>query len=160
VLGLASAVIVVLIYGLSTWLSNGVQVGLSNGPISGLRAGLRGVLIYGPIYGPIYGLIYGLIFGLFMGGWACLRHYVLRLLLWHAGAMPWNYSRFLDYAAEHILLRKVGGGYIFVHRLLLEYFATLDTTAAPDATSAKRNRQSLPSRPLTSREARNEQQIQ
>ena len=67
-----------------------------------------------------------------MGGWAYLRHYVLRLLLWRAGAIPWNYPRFLDYAAEHILLRKVGGGYIFVHRLLLEYFASLDTTSTPD----------------------------
>ena len=38
--------------------------------------------------------------------------------------MPWNYPRFLDYAAERILLRKVGGGYIFTHRLLLEYFVT------------------------------------
>jgi hypothetical protein len=38
------------------------------------------------------------------------------------------------------LLCKVGGGYIFVHRLLLEYFAALDTTAAPDAASAKKDR--------------------
>ncbi len=40
--------------------------------------------------------------------------------------MPWNYARFLDYAAERILLRKVGGGYIFIHRLLMEYFASLE----------------------------------
>jgi hypothetical protein len=52
--------------------------------------------------------------------------------------IPWRYSRFLDYAAERILLRKVGGGYIFVHRLLLEYFASLDTTATPDGARAKR----------------------
>ncbi len=39
--------------------------------------------------------------------------------------MPWRYARFLDYAAERLFLRKVGGGYIFVHRLLLEYFASL-----------------------------------
>jgi hypothetical protein len=32
-------------------------------------------------------------------------------------------ARFLDYAAERVFLRKVGGGYIFVHRLLLDYFA-------------------------------------
>ncbi len=43
--------------------------------------------------------------------------------------MPWNYTRFLDDTARRILLRKVGGGYIFVHRLLLEYFASLDSTA-------------------------------
>jgi hypothetical protein len=40
--------------------------------------------------------------------------------------MPLNYARFLDYAAKRVLLRKVGGGYIFVHRLLLEHFAALD----------------------------------
>jgi hypothetical protein len=32
---------------------------------------------------------------------------------------------FLDYATECILLRKVGGGYIFIHRLLQDYFAAL-----------------------------------
>jgi hypothetical protein len=36
-----------------------------------------------------------------------------------------NIIRFLDYATEPIFLRKVGGGYIFVHRLLQEYFADL-----------------------------------
>lgn len=46
--------------------------------------------------------------------------------------MPWIYPHFLDYAAERILLRKVGGGYIFVHRLLLEYFASADNTPAQD----------------------------
>jgi hypothetical protein len=42
--------------------------------------------------------------------------------------VPWNYIRFLDYAAERVFLRKVGGGYIFTHRLLMEYFATLGPT--------------------------------
>ena len=35
----------------------------------------------------------------------------------------WNYVKFLDYAADRILLRKVGGGYLFSHRMLLEHFA-------------------------------------
>lgn len=35
---------------------------------------------------------------------------------------------FLDYAAERILLRKVGGGYILLHRLMLDYFAANETT--------------------------------
>ena len=34
------------------------------------------------------------------------------------------------FAAERILLRKVGGGYIFVHRLLLDYFVSLDAPTA------------------------------
>ena len=61
--------------------------------------------------------------GLACGGAAFVRHFVLRCLLWCTGCIPFNYARFLDYAAERILLRKVGGGYIFIHRLLLEYFA-------------------------------------
>ena len=66
-----------------------------------------------------------------LGGWAaCIQHIVLRLLLWRIGAIPRDYVAFLDYAAERILLRKVGGGYIFVHRLLLEYFASLETEVA------------------------------
>ena len=54
-----------------------------------------------------------------------LKHYVLRILLWRSDYAPLNYIRFLDYAAERVFLRKVGGGYIFTHRLLMEYFATL-----------------------------------
>jgi len=41
------------------------------------------------------------------------------------GYAPWRYARFLDDATDRIFLRKVGRGYIFVHRLLLEYFAAL-----------------------------------
>jgi hypothetical protein len=48
-------------------------------------------------------------------------------LLWRNGSIPRNYARFLDYAAERILLRKAGGGYIFIHRLLLDYFSSLGT---------------------------------
>jgi len=39
------------------------------------------------------------------------------------GRIPWNYLRFLDAAADRVFLRKVGAGYIFVHRMLLDYFA-------------------------------------
>ena len=64
-------------------------------------------------------------------GWdACVRHVVLRMLFRRADSLPRNYTHFLDYAAERILLRKVGGGYIFIHRLLLDYFAALETVPA------------------------------
>jgi hypothetical protein len=33
--------------------------------------------------------------------------------------------KFLDHCAKLIFLKKVGGGYIFVHRMLLDYFADL-----------------------------------
>ncbi len=53
-----------------------------------------------------------------------MKHLALRLLLIRNGSAPWKYVEFLDYAAGRILLRKVGGGYAFIHRMLLEYFAT------------------------------------
>jgi hypothetical protein len=68
----------------------------------------------------------GLEDGLQNGGSACLKHYILRFLLWSNDYAPLNYIRFLDYATERVFLRKVGGGYIFTHRLLMEYFATLE----------------------------------
>ena len=45
--------------------------------------------------------------------------------MWRRGLAPWRYATFLDHAAERIFLRKVGGGYIYVHRLLHDYFADL-----------------------------------
>lgn len=68
-----------------------------------------------------WGLILGLLFG---GGIACIQHFSLRLILWVKGFIPSNLARFLDYASERIFLQKVGGGYIFIHRMLLEHFAT------------------------------------
>ncbi len=68
----------------------------------------------------------GLFFGVLHGGFAALQHYVLRFLLWRNGFAPLRYVRFLNYAASLLFLRKVGGGYIFVHRMVLEYFAALD----------------------------------
>ncbi len=59
---------------------------------------------------------------------ACLQHFTLRFLLVRNGFAPWNYLAFLDSAAERLFLRKVGGGYVFIHRMLLEYFAGLDTS--------------------------------
>jgi hypothetical protein len=67
----------------------------------------------------------GIIVTLLNGGFAVLQHYLLRLMLWRRG-LPWNWSRFLDYAAERIFLQKVGGGYQFIHRYLQEYFASQD----------------------------------
>lgn len=61
------------------------------------------------------------------GGVACFQHLILRYLIFFNGLAPWHYIRFLNYASERLFLRQVGGGYIFVHRMLLEYFAELNT---------------------------------
>jgi hypothetical protein len=75
--------------------------------------------------GLVAGLIFGLSVGLNRGGLAVIKHYALRLILWMNGYMPLNFVGFLDQCAKLILLKKVGGGYIFIHRMLLEYFAEL-----------------------------------
>jgi eukaryotic-like serine/threonine-protein kinase len=46
-------------------------------------------------------------------------------MLWLTRDTPFQFIKFLDECAKLILLKKVGGGYIFIHRMLLEYFAEL-----------------------------------
>ncbi len=89
-------------------------------------------------YGLIAGLVSGLLAWLLNGGRACIQHMILRVLLWRTKVIPWNYPHFLDEAADRILLRKVGGGYIFVHRLLLDYFATLEALPVFDEPAENR----------------------
>ncbi len=73
----------------------------------------------------LVGAITGLLFGAFVAGEAFIKHFALRLVLLCNGSIPFNYARFLDWGTEHILLQKVGGGYIFIHRLLLEHLAEM-----------------------------------
>lgn len=81
------------------------------------------ILILGGFLVLPIGLTAGMMKG---GGKACVRHLVLRLILYGKGYTPWNYARFLDHAAERLFLQKVGGGYIFVHRVLMEHFAKME----------------------------------
>ncbi len=92
--------------------------------IGAIGLGLTSSLLGTPV---IAGAFLGLLFGLFGPGLACLKHLLLRLVLYGNRVTPWNYARFLDYTTSCILLQKVGGGYIFIHRLLLEHFAAIDT---------------------------------
>jgi len=96
-------------------------LGSVGGLADGLFQGLNGLIFLLPLLG----LIVGLICGSLNGGIACIKHACLRILIWRRYG-PLNYPHFLDYAVERILLRKVGGGYIFVHHMLMEYFATLN----------------------------------
>jgi hypothetical protein len=119
--------IIGLIFGLITQLSFGWIFGLSVGPIFEWLYEMEGV--YGLITWLSVGLSFGLLFGLFAmvlgGGKACIQHLILRLILYCNSYIPWNYARFLNYASDRIFLQKVGGGYIFIHRLLLEHFAQI-----------------------------------
>ncbi|NTV68236.1 MAG: hypothetical protein HGB06_11310, partial [Chlorobaculum sp.] len=94
------------------------------------------VLVFGLIFvtfdalneGLFLGLFVGLLAGMELGGYAVIQHYVLRLLLWREGFAPLRYVHFLDHAADLLFLRKVGGGYIFVHRMIMEHFAAMEDT--------------------------------
>jgi len=60
--------------------------------------------------------------GLSFGLLAYLQDRRLRAILHDRGSFPADAAGFLNLAAERNLLRKVGGGYTFVHALLLDYF--------------------------------------
>jgi hypothetical protein len=74
-----------------------------------------------------------------------IKHYALRLTLWRSGYTPFKFIEFLDHCARPILLKKVGVGYIFIHRMLLEYFAELtpQSPKAEDGQEAKGVREGL-----------------
>ncbi|GHP00895.1 hypothetical protein KSF_109420 [Reticulibacter mediterranei] len=101
--------------------------GIASGGMVGFAFGLIAALPGWPVlalgFAIILGSVFALEFAMLRGGIAFLAHYLLRWYLWREKYLPWRYIRFLDYAASRILLRKIGGGYIFHHRMLLEYFA-------------------------------------
>ncbi len=116
--------------GIRLTLKNGALIGLMAAIVVGLMAGsiygTTGPLLAGIITGLILGLSSGLIVGLNRGLATVIKHYSLRLILWAWKNTPLKLVPFLDYCAKLILLKKVGGGYIFIHRMLLEYFAKLE----------------------------------
>ena len=118
------------IFTLISWLIIGLLIGVPTGVLSGRTDGTffgqTAGLLYGLSMGLSIGLTIGLLCGLIGGGSACLRHFSLRVRLYRMSYTPWNYARFLDYATERLFLQKVGGGYIFVHRMLLEHFAQME----------------------------------
>ncbi|WP_353572240.1 hypothetical protein [Candidatus Albibeggiatoa sp. nov. BB20] len=117
-------------------------------PNQGIRFTLKNSLVLGSVWGILFGLLMGSamwvlvlnnhtlatnlfigvsvsIFGgfLYYGGGSIIQHYSLRLTLCLFKTFPLNAIPFLDHCTKLILLRRVGGGYLFIHRLLLEHFA-------------------------------------
>jgi hypothetical protein len=97
--------------GLFGWVLNGLPGALTLGPSIGLSAGLM------------------------TGGLFSLKHFTLRILLWIVGGAPLRYVSFLNEATARLLLYRVGGGYIFIHRMLQEYFIALQKGEKPYAAS-------------------------
>ncbi|MDJ0898684.1 MAG: NACHT domain-containing protein [Xenococcus sp. MO_188.B8] len=121
--------LVVLIVGLIIGLIMGL-VGLIAGIFGmvitgmlGLIGGLVGGLILFGQWFFLGGLLFGPLVGLQYGGATCIKHFNLRWMLYQKGLIPCDYARFLGYASERLLMKKVGGGYVFYHRMLMEHFA-------------------------------------
>ncbi|MBE8991079.1 NACHT domain-containing protein [Nostoc sp. LEGE 12450] len=154
--GLITGLIIGLIIGVIGGLVFGLVLGLVLGLFFGLVFGLAGeqsgsfietklipnqgiwkssinavllTLLFGVIGWLIFGLHIGVMFGVITGlfcGEACIQHFSLRLVLYFNGYIPWNYTRFLNYCTERMLLQRVGGRYRFIHKLLQDHFAQMD----------------------------------
>lgn len=116
-------------------------------PGRGVRSSLRNGILMTLVGAPVFGVI-GIIFDywlngggdivtfilaallpvafLYYGGLAFIQHYTLRVALAAQHRLPLRLIPFLEAMNRRVILRRVGGGYIFVHRTLLEYFADLD----------------------------------
>ncbi len=97
------------------WLMVGVVVLLVDG------------LFFGPVTGAVDGLTIGAGAGMFVGlkrgGRAYLHHWAMRGVLTRMGVAPRDLVGFLDFASGLALLRRHGGGYEFIHSLVLDHFA-------------------------------------
>jgi hypothetical protein len=146
--GIALVLSNALSIGLTTGLSFDLRYGLSEGLNDVLSVmlyyGLNDMLRIGLNIGWLSVLCGWLVVWAATGGLTILRHYLLRLLLSSKKrTFPFQAQRFLDDATARVLLRQQGGGYGFVHRRLLDYFA--DTALLPaDAFDAAHQAPSVP----------------
>jgi hypothetical protein len=103
--------------------------GIASGLACAIGFGLIGQLPKWPVMGLALTLMFAIMFFVIFvtahGGIAWIEHYTLRRYLRHAGSLPANSVRFLNSASDYALMRRIGGGYMFSHRLVLEHFARL-----------------------------------
>ncbi|MEM9775630.1 MAG: hypothetical protein AAF902_13700, partial [Chloroflexota bacterium] len=97
--------------------------GLAGGSITTLMLFAAVALVAGWQNGLLVGALVGLSVMFTQGLFIVLRHAVLRLLLWRSLGIPLNGASFFDMICRYSVLQKVGGGYAFRHRLILDYFA-------------------------------------
>ncbi len=107
--------------------NQGIRTAFKQATITGLSAL---VISFASIFFNLNNLIYEivtsvLIAWLMNGGYICIQHITLRLILYFNGNIPWNYAHFLDYCTERQFLQRVGGRYRFIHRFLQEHFAEM-----------------------------------
>lgn len=125
-LGLVIFACFTLIISVLSLLSTSGPTALTNQ--SSLQSSLSSGLINALLLGPTGGLLLALSLG-WLASW---QHTVLRLILRITNVLPLKLSPFLNDATNSVLLRRIGGGYIFIHRTLLEYFASRGDMPSPN----------------------------
>ncbi|MFI6261385.1 NACHT domain-containing protein [Micromonospora sp. NPDC051006] len=97
------------------------------GPLTGCAAALAVATRATPADATRYGLLVGLTCAamplLLVAAAPITEQWLVRRRLARLDLLPRPLMPFLDYAVQCLFLRDVGGGFIFVHRELLEYFA-------------------------------------
>ena len=104
----------------------GLGTGLSAGVLSALTRTFALDLGQWPVVLLSTTLLVGLVCFLLKGGGFFLSHWFIRLMLRFYGYAPLRYVRFLDFATSRLFLKRAGGGYLFAHRVLMEYFMSDD----------------------------------
>jgi hypothetical protein len=108
--------------------NEGIRLSLRNALIASATAGtvmaaLKALIPIPDYLRPAFSTPYAAVLaGCLFGALDVLQHLVLRLLLWISGQAPVRYESCLEEGVRLAFLRRVGGGYLFVHRLLLEHF--------------------------------------
>jgi serine/threonine protein kinase len=142
-LSLRNSLLIGLICGIKIVGIGIVTFGLSEG----LRHGLRFWLSY--VLGYFWSLfvVSSILVWIIMGGLAVWRHYLIRFLLRCSQTFPLNACQFLDDATARILLLRLGGGYRFTHRLLLDSLADAEDrcTKLPSASMVTHSEPSVSS---------------
>ncbi|MCB8959050.1 MAG: NACHT domain-containing protein [Ardenticatenales bacterium] len=100
------------------WLSfyNAILAATVTAPLLGFLC----LLIWGPRSGVLTTILVFVAALAMYGGSNLVKHLIIRGLLWLDIQLPLHLTQLLDETVELAFLRKVGGGYIFMHDLLLE----------------------------------------
>ncbi|ABW32775.1 NACHT domain-containing protein [Acaryochloris marina] len=96
-------------WGLDYVLLRNIEVRRGTGLIGGLYTWIR----------------LGLLGGLAGGLGVCLKHLSLRQILFTNGLAPWNYARFLNECSDCLLLQRIGGRFLFIHKSVQEHFSAM-----------------------------------
>ncbi|MFO7678530.1 MAG: NACHT domain-containing protein [Chloroflexota bacterium] len=108
--------------------NQGIRLSAANALIAGGILGLTMTVITAVLWqnaalGVIAGILSALVSLFMFGGGNVANHYFLRLLLSLTKDLPGDLADFLEFCVDRVFLHRVGGGYLFIHQEIQEYFA-------------------------------------